>query len=879
MHARPDKLRVLIVEDQPLEAEMMARALGKGGYDLAWNRVDTEAAYLEALKTPPDIILSDYHMPQFSGLHALAQLKQLGLDIPFILVTGSIGEERAVEMMRLGADDYLLKDRLERLSSAVDKSLREGRERAARRNAEGELEALREQLKSIVSALPDVVWSAAFPSNRMLYVSNAAAAVFGWTPGDFYDGRAVWRNLIHCEDRPRMMTRWEEAAQSEWYESEYRIVKPTGEVRWIQTRGRPVSDASGKVVRIDGIARDVTERREQEQKIAHLSRIHAVMSGINAAIVRIRDRQELFQEACRIAVEHGGFGIAWIGTLEPDTLDIVPLAFAGIEAESLATCARNTARSDTQLGGGLAGRAIREKRPVYSNDLLTESSVGGERRKEAIRRGLRSAVVLPLLVEGIVVGCMSMFVREANFFNDDEIRLLTDLAADISFALDHISKAEKIEYLAYYDALTGLANRTLFHERLEQAIAAASREQRKLALVVQDIERFKAINDTLGRQAGDALLRQIAHRMRSVATDPDRLGRIGADHFAVLVPDVTTEEELARRAGQRMDDIYGRPFRTGDVDLRISARLGIAMYPEDGADADALFRNAEAAVKKAKASGERMLFYTQAMTDRVAEKLNLESKLRNALEKEEFVLHYQPKVQLQTRAIVGVEALIRWQSAEFGLVPPSDFIPLLEETGLILDVGAWALRRAVTSWRHWVELGIPAPRIAVNVSAVQMRQRDFVRVVEEALNHGGPLPAIDLEITESLLMENLPDNVSKLQKVRELGVGIAIDDFGTGYSSLAYLAKLPVNALKIDRSFVSGMLENMTIVSTIISLAHSLDLKVIAEGVESEDQAKLLTLLKCDEMQGYLVSKPIPSEALCEFLRSPRAHGPLRRSG
>jgi EAL domain-containing protein (putative c-di-GMP-specific phosphodiesterase class I) len=260
-----------------------------------------------------------------------------------------------------------------------------------------------------------------------------------------------------------------------------------------------------------------------------------------------------------------------------------------------------------------------------------------------------------------------------------------------------------------------------------------------------------------------------------------------------------------------------------------------------------------------------MLFYTAAMTERVAEKLKLENKLREALEKDEFVLHYQPKVHLETRAILGVEALIRWQSTEFGLVPPGEFIPLLEETGLILEVGAWALKRAAIDRRHWVELSMPAPRIAVNVSAVQMRQRDFVRVVEEALGYGGSPAGIDLEITETLLMESLQDNISKLEKVRALGVTIAIDDFGTGYSSLAYLAKLPVHALKIDRSFVSAMLQSpqsMTIVSTIISLAHSLDLKVIAEGVETEEQSHLLKLLKCDEAQGYLFSRPLPREQI-----------------
>jgi EAL domain-containing protein (putative c-di-GMP-specific phosphodiesterase class I) len=258
------------------------------------------------------------------------------------------------------------------------------------------------------------------------------------------------------------------------------------------------------------------------------------------------------------------------------------------------------------------------------------------------------------------------------------------------------------------------------------------------------------------------------------------------------------------------------------------------------------------------------------MTERIAEKLSLESKLRQALEKEEFVLHYQPKVDLQTRAIVGVEALIRWQSPERGLVPPLQFIPLLEETGLIQQVGSWALRRASLDHRAWAEQGLKAPRVAVNVSPIQLRQRNFVEVIEQAIMEGLAPTAIDLEITESLIMEDIQGNIEKLNAVRALGVNIAIDDFGTGYSSLGYLAKLPVQALKIDRSFINTMSKDpnaMTLVSTIISLAHSLRLKVIAEGVETEEQANFLRLLRCDEMQGYLFSKPLPVDGLVGLLR------------
>jgi diguanylate cyclase (GGDEF)-like protein len=476
---------------------------------------------------------------------------------------------------------------------------------------------------------------------------------------------------------------------------------------------------------------------------------------------------------------------------------------------------------------------------------------------------------LPLVVEGTAIGALVLYAGEAGFFDNEETRLLVELAGDISFAVDHLEKVQKLDYLAYYDELTGLANRSLFHERLGQELIAARGAQRKQAVFIFDIERFRTINDAFGRQAGDELLKQIAERMVQVGGDPSRLARIGADHFAIMAADLDNEEQVGRFTDERLDACFGPQYRVGTHDLKVSARVGIAIFPDDGRDAESLLRSAEAALKKAKATGERYLFFNQKMTERIAEKLSLESKLRQALEKEEFILHYQPKVDLETRSIVGVEALIRWQSPELGLVPPLQFISLLEETGLILQVGSWALKRAAFDHRSWVEQKLKAPRVSVNVSQIQLRQRDFVAVVEQAIMDGVAPTGIDLEITESLLMEDVQANIDKLKAVRGLGVKIAIDDFGTGYSSLGYLAKLPVQSLKIDRSFIITMEKDpdaMTLVSTIISLAHSLRLKVIAEGVETEEQAKYLRLLRCDEMQGYLFSKPLPLEVLVSLL-------------
>jgi diguanylate cyclase (GGDEF)-like protein len=410
----------------------------------------------------------------------------------------------------------------------------------------------------------------------------------------------------------------------------------------------------------------------------------------------------------------------------------------------------------------------------------------------------------------------------------------------------------------------------LFHERLAQHVSTAKAEGRRLALVLIDIERFKTINDSLGRYAGDELLKQVAQRLMGDSADGTRFARIGADHFAVVVPEVRSEEEFGRIVEAQATRCFGAPYRLGDTELRVAVKAGIAMFPDDAADPEGLLKNAEAALKKAKASGERYVFYTQQMTERVAEKLALENQLRQALEKNEFVLHYQPKVDLEKRAIVGLEALIRWQSPQLGLVPPGQFISLLEETGLILEVGSWALKRASLDHLRWAEQKLKPPRVAVNVSAIQLRQRDFVAVVEHAIMDGVAPTGIDLEITESLVMEDVEANIAKLKSVQALGIKIAIDDFGTGYSSLGYLAKLPVQSLKIDRSFIVNMHSDpdaMSLIQTIISLAHSLRLSVIAEGVETEEQAKFLRLLRCDEMQGYLISKPVPFAEVTSLLK------------
>ena len=611
-------------------------------------------------------------------------------------------------------------------------------------------------------------------------------------------------------------------------------------------------------------------REAADARIRNLNRVYAVLSDINALIVRVRERQELFREACRIAVEAGQFRMAWIGVVDRDAGAVKPLAWDG-DVRDFFDVAPLELTQPRPGGHGLTGKAVREKKPVVSNDVANDPQ--RMMKKELAERGINSLAILPLIVEGEAVGVVALYAAETGFFDAEEMKLLGELAEDISFALDHIEKLEKLEYVAYYDMLTGLANRALFNERLTQRLKVAG-DEHGLALVILNIERFKTVNDSLGRHAGDELLKLIGRRLAQCTGDPGLVGRLGGDHFAVMLGGKRSADEIASTVENQVRDYFGEAFQLENgTELRLSGRAGVAMFPRDGSDFETLNRNAEAALKRAKASGERLVFYAGHMTEKVAEQLTLENKMRRALDRNEFVLHYQPKVDLQLQRIEGVEALIRWQSSDFGLVPPMDFIPLLEETGMILEAGAWAMRRAALDHRSWVEGGLAAPRISVNVSAFQLRKRDFVQTVQAALAEDAKSAGLDLEITESLLMEDVEENIRKLAAVRDLGVNIAVDDFGTGYSSLRYLARLPVQTVKIDRSFIVTMLKDsntMTLVSTIISLAHSLRLKVVAEGVDSEEQAVVLRAMKCDQMQGYLISKPLPLAELSAFLVSAR---------
>jgi diguanylate cyclase (GGDEF)-like protein/PAS domain S-box-containing protein len=433
---------------------------------------------------------------------------------------------------------------------------------------------------------------------------------------------------------------------------------------------------------------------------------------------------------------------------------------------------------------------------------------------------------------------------------------------------------ETIRALAYHDPLTSLPNRLLFHDRLSQAIERARRNQQALAVMIVDLDRFKLINDSLGLASGDRVLRAVGTRLAHSVRRSDTVARLGGDDFLLLLPGVEGAESAAKVA-QKLLDALSPLLAVDGQELHLSASIGIALYPHDGTDPETLIRNADTALYRAKErSRGNYQFYTTDMNATAFERLILETRLRRAVERGELALHYQPQVRLDSGAVVGIEALLRWRHPDVGLISPAEFIPLAEETGLILPIGRWVLRTACAQVRHWQERGFPGLRLAVNLSGRQFQQADLVQVVGSVLEETGLAARdLELELTESSIMQDAEATVAKCEALDRLGIHLSVDDFGTGYSSLAYLKRFPIKTLKIDQSFIHDVTtdpNDAAIAQAIMALAATLGLRVIAEGVETEPQLAWLRRFRCDEMQGYLFSRPLPPEDLLALLESGR---------
>lgn len=735
-------LRLLILEDQPAEAALTLRLLQKGGIACQCNRVEAEEPFRDALaQWQPDLILSDFSLPQFDGLSALKIAGDIAPDVPFIFVSGTIGEERAIVALQHGAVDYVLKTNLARLVPAVQ------------------------------------------------------------------------RALEHAE-----------------------------------------------------------LRRVHEARIGRLTRVLKMLSGVNGAVARIGEREELLTEACRLAVSVGGYSTALVALMEPGAGIARPVASTGLSDEILQSPGfpvSRTAEGETSI----ISRVLR------TGEAFVCNSIGDADSEplpclEIIARDCKSVVALPLTVDDTVIGVLSLAARESGTVSDEELSMLREVAANLSFALQYQRKDSAVRYLSYYDAQTGLAQRALFCERLGQSLARQTVNLSSPAIVAFDIEQLSLINDSLGRHTGDALVQHVSDRLKR-HIDSERLAYFGAGTFAALMLPAGLMDEIALH--EQITTILRQPFRVDDQELRVTVRSGIARYPENGRDAHELVQNAAAALRRAAVSGQQCLQHRVEMNSEIAAHLTLERQLRNALEQRQFELHYQPKVDAKTRRIQGVEALIRWRDPASGLVAPGVFLPVLESTGMIVEVGEWVLRQAALDCRQWRDSGLASLRVAVNVSPQQLRSRGFEAMfLQIADGWSSPACGLDIEITENALLGDTAEILRMLKTLRSRGVRIAIDDFGTGYSSLSRLADLPIDTLKIDRSFTSRLPDDKAgkvLVATIIALGKAFGMTIVAEGVELQEQLELLAHMGCHQSQGYLHSRAVTRNELTTLLTQGR--GPL----
>jgi diguanylate cyclase (GGDEF)-like protein len=444
-------------------------------------------------------------------------------------------------------------------------------------------------------------------------------------------------------------------------------------------------------------------------------------------------------------------------------------------------------------------------------------------------------------------------------------------------------RTAEVEHLAYHDRLTDLPNRVLFADRCNQALVIARRNQNLVAVMLMSIDRFKKVTESLGHAAGDAVLTEAAARLQRCITSGDTVARFEGDEFALLLTNVAETRDLAE-IGRTITEVFKEPFHLGGQEVFVTTSMGISLFPFNGEDSSTILRNAVAALYRAKKlGGDNYQFYAADMNAMALKRLALETSMRRAIQNDEFITYYQPVVNLASSEVVGFEALVRWQHPELGMLPPGKFIGLAEDTGLILDISAFVMRAACTQTRAWHDSGLGRLRIAVNVSARHFQQRDFLERLVKILDDTRLDPTcLELELTETSIMENTESAVKLLTQIRKLGVKVAIDDFGTGYSSLSYLKHLPIDTVKLDRSFVKGATtdpDDAALVMAIVTLAHHLKLRVIAEGVETDEQVAFLRLLRCDEAQGFLFGKPMPPEAFessSSFTVDPRRKVALR---
>ena len=680
-------------------------------------------------------------------------------------------------------------------------------------------------------------------------VNTAAVVHYGYSQSEFL--AMTIADLRPAEDLPRLYANLKTAPLHTLEKSGvWRHRKKDGSLIEVEISSHPISYDGHDCKFV--LAHDVTERIAAQKKIVRLNRGYAVLSGINSAIVRIRERGALFKETCRLATMEGGFVSASIALAGADGAPGLSMAqHAGRDLP---------ARPEVLEDLWIERRALEGKLPLVVNDIELDGSMAPF-SEHLGARDFRAIAVFPLIVGQHAVGVLTLLSDTPDVFDADELKILNELVGDLTFALLFLDREDQINYPAHYDVMTALPNRRRFQDCLLQLLHPGPRVT---CVVLINLDRFAQLNDALGRNVGDALLARIARRLDDALPESCNVARIGGDTFALTLVDLARAEDAADVLRQTVFDLLDRPFDVEGQEVRIATHAGLAVYPGDGDDAETLIKHASAALKNAKASDERYLYYAPRMNAALTARLALEQELQGALDKRQFVLHYQPRVDIASGQIVSAEALIRWAHPLRGLVGPLEFIGLAEENGLIRPIGNWVIDAVCAQLAAWQAGGAAALPVSINLSAVQCAQADLLDTIAGIMaGHGVDRKLIEFELTETAVMTNPDEAARNLRSLKTLGVRLSLDDFGTGYSSLAQLKRFPFDFVKIDRSFVAGLAvnpEDKAIASAIIAMAHSLGLKVVAEGVETAEQLAVLRRLRCDEMQGYYFSRPVPAD-------------------
>ncbi|MBI4192304.1 MAG: EAL domain-containing protein [Betaproteobacteria bacterium] len=728
--------------------------------------------------------------------------------------------------------------------------------------------AVHAKLAAIVECTDDAIVSADM-DNRIVTWNPAAERMFGYSARESIGQRAA--ALIYPPGEESLAEINHAKARQADTPRHYEAVRRSKDGRLIDVwiTAFPIRDGGGEIVGVGATYRDMSERKRIERR---LQAEHA----ITRVLAESRTVGEALPEVLRIIGGAYGwvYGARWELDGEAKLMRCAETwCVQDPEIEQFTAYSRARTQAPEGGGGGLLRKVWAINMPVWMSDVAAEKTL--RRGAHALKAGLRSAFGFPILIGGRFYGVVEFFGRGVRQPDADLMQIVHTMGSQIGQFIARKEAESHLTFFANHDPLTGLPNRVMFNARLTQALAQAHRYDKTAAVLFVDLDRFKVINDTLGHDAGDLLLKELALRLRDCLREGDTIGRQGGDEFVVLVEEVGDPQQVAGVA-QKILETVAQQFLLSGQDFHVTASIGISIYPDDGNDVQALLKNADIAMYRAKEQGKNTFqFYSAQMNQHTFERLALETSLRRAVERQEFLLHYQPKIDIRSGRITGVEALVRWQHPDLGMVSPAQFIALAEETGLIVPIGEWVLRTACTEARGWIKKGAPSISVAVNLSARQFAREDFAASITSVLRESGLDPRLlELEITESTVMHNADRTANVLRQLKELGVSVAIDDFGTGYSSLGYLKRFPIDSVKIDRSFILDIprdKDDVAITCAVIAMAHSLRLKVIAEGVETDEQYRFLLDHDCDEMQGYHFSKPVDAAAVARLLSQPRA--------